>query len=339
MRQNFAAGKTVGSICKYVNPNDAAIKGCAVLLTACFVLSFCSPWDETTAPASSHDSASRHSPLSPPMPSPSPVMESSQRSQAKLELELGNDAAASSNFNQAVQHFKKATELQPDYALAYGDLAAAYSVTRQWRKAIEAYSSSLKLNPLDADAYTNLGFLHVEMAQTEQATSRRTPHYPTRESETAPTPQGPTHPVLRSAGKERARGCAKFASEWGHALPRCPLCGESKSDGLAASLAIQTSPAARGGGTDPESLASPPRRPREWPARCGRTGPASGATRPHYVSIFAPDRGDKGSHRPWHAPGSKDNGPIGRGGVFTGPEEGDLDPTSLRSHPAEIQAR
>jgi Flp pilus assembly protein TadD len=53
--------------------------------------------------------------------------------------------------------FKKALDMEPNYAEAYANLGALYAKFKQFDKAIALYQNSIKLKPKYAGAYTNLG--------------------------------------------------------------------------------------------------------------------------------------------------------------------------------------
>ena len=60
-------------------------------------------------------------------------------------------------YKDAEQYFKKAIELDPDYAEAYANLGALYAKFKDYNKAIALYQKSIQLKPQYAGAYTNLG--------------------------------------------------------------------------------------------------------------------------------------------------------------------------------------
>ncbi|MDF1879422.1 tetratricopeptide repeat protein [Sulfurimonas sp. SAG-AH-194-C20] len=53
--------------------------------------------------------------------------------------------------------FKKAIELDPNYAEAYANLGALYAKFKEYDKAIKLYQQCIKIKPSYAGAYTNLG--------------------------------------------------------------------------------------------------------------------------------------------------------------------------------------
>ncbi|MDR1006833.1 MAG: tetratricopeptide repeat protein [Bacteroidales bacterium] len=61
-------------------------------------------------------------------------------------------------YDIAIECFKKAIELEPDYAYAYNGMGNAYSDWNgNYKNAIECYKKAIELNPDYADAYYNMG--------------------------------------------------------------------------------------------------------------------------------------------------------------------------------------
>ncbi|MDR1006200.1 MAG: tetratricopeptide repeat protein [Bacteroidales bacterium] len=58
----------------------------------------------------------------------------------------------------AIEYFKKAIELKPDYAEAYANMGIAYGYWKEeYEKAIECYNKAIELKPDYAEAYVNMG--------------------------------------------------------------------------------------------------------------------------------------------------------------------------------------
>jgi len=66
---------------------------------------------------------------------------------AQLAYDDGMDYMEESDFESAILKFKKATEIDPDFAYAWDNLGVSYRITNQHDKAIDAYKKSLKINP------------------------------------------------------------------------------------------------------------------------------------------------------------------------------------------------
>lgn len=69
---------------------------------------------------------------------------------------LGTVLAESGRLAEAIAHFERALEIDPNHADAHNNLGNALIQTGQTQKAIEHYMESLKLNPNNANAHNNL---------------------------------------------------------------------------------------------------------------------------------------------------------------------------------------
>ena len=69
----------------------------------------------------------------------------------------------------AVREFEKATELNPDQAESYNNLALSYSGLDRAEEAISNFSRAIELNPDFAEAYSNLGLIYYKRADYEEA--------------------------------------------------------------------------------------------------------------------------------------------------------------------------
>src|SRR5687768_18564402 len=60
-------------------------------------------------------------------------------------------------FDQAIEVFKQAIKLKPDYAEAHNDLAIAYSALGRHREAIDSLQRAVHFQPGFAEAWCSLG--------------------------------------------------------------------------------------------------------------------------------------------------------------------------------------
>ncbi len=60
----------------------------------------------------------------------------------------------------AVNAYRQAIRLKPDFAKAYFNLGLLYAELRRYEEAIEAYRQTIRLTPDNADAHSNLGMLY-----------------------------------------------------------------------------------------------------------------------------------------------------------------------------------
>lgn len=64
--------------------------------------------------------------------------------------------AAQGNIAKAIEKYKTATRLNPDYWEAFAAVGGCYTATGKPREALEAYEKAAELGPLNADNQTNL---------------------------------------------------------------------------------------------------------------------------------------------------------------------------------------
>lgn len=81
----------------------------------------------------------------------------------------GVDDLSEGRFDNAVEAFMKAIELDPAYDYAYNDLAAAYLFSEQWAEAIPWLEKAIRLKPDYLDAYNNLGMVNMNLGWYEAA--------------------------------------------------------------------------------------------------------------------------------------------------------------------------
>ena len=89
----------------------------------------------------------------------------SEESKAKAEsykLE-GNKAMGSKAYQDAIEQYTKAIELNPHNAIYFSNRAAAYSSTREHEKAISDANKALEVDPKYSKAYSRLGLAHYAL--------------------------------------------------------------------------------------------------------------------------------------------------------------------------------
>jgi len=82
--------------------------------------------------------------------------------QAEMLKKAGNEQLQNNQNKKAIQLYKRAIELKPDYADAYFNLAKAYNSDGNKKNAISTYEELLKISPNDVEALTNLGECYNE---------------------------------------------------------------------------------------------------------------------------------------------------------------------------------
>ncbi|MCA1592058.1 MAG: tetratricopeptide repeat protein [Acidobacteria bacterium] len=81
----------------------------------------------------------------------------------------GNASLKAEQYQEAVEAFKEATRLKPDFTIAYNNLGVTYGRVGQYAEAIEAYKRAIGLNPGSADTYFNLGVAYGKAQRYDEA--------------------------------------------------------------------------------------------------------------------------------------------------------------------------
>ena len=71
----------------------------------------------------------------------------SKNEEAMKAYHLGNAAAKNENNKEAVEHYKKAIAIDPEFAFAYDNMGLAYRKLEDYDNAIIAYQKSLEIDP------------------------------------------------------------------------------------------------------------------------------------------------------------------------------------------------
>jgi Tfp pilus assembly protein PilF len=75
------------------------------------------------------------------------VVYADARSDAKEQVEFGISVAQKGLWKEAIYRWERATQIDPNYAAAFNNLAVAYEHEGMLEKAAEAYERALKLEP------------------------------------------------------------------------------------------------------------------------------------------------------------------------------------------------
>lgn len=87
----------------------------------------------------------------------------------KARNNMGDVHCGEGNLEKAVEQFKTAVELKPDYADAYHNLANTYQKMGRIEEAIRNYEKALSLNPRLYQSDTQLGIIYFNRGQRAQA--------------------------------------------------------------------------------------------------------------------------------------------------------------------------
>jgi tetratricopeptide (TPR) repeat protein len=72
-------------------------------------------------------------------------------------------------WHKAIEAFKKATVIKPDYELAYFGLGIVYSQLETWEKALTSFQKAVELSPDYAAAYLGLGIAYTMLGRNNDA--------------------------------------------------------------------------------------------------------------------------------------------------------------------------
>ncbi len=82
---------------------------------------------------------------------------------------FGNALAGRGQFDEAIVHYKKAIEIQPDYAKAHHNFGNALAGRRQFDEAITEIRKAIEIQPDYAEAHNDLGLILAGRGQTDEA--------------------------------------------------------------------------------------------------------------------------------------------------------------------------
>ncbi len=89
--------------------------------------------------------------------------------QAQEYRKIGYAAYIQGNLDKAYQFFKKASYLNPNYAIIHNDLGIIYDKRGFKELALKEYLEAIRLDPQYAPAYMNLALLYRELGNREKA--------------------------------------------------------------------------------------------------------------------------------------------------------------------------
>jgi len=85
------------------------------------------------------------------------LLPSCKRTDAKEYYNRGYTYYQSKDYQKAIESYKEAIRIKPDYVEAYCNLGIAYKASGDNKNAIESYKEAIRLKPNYAEAYCNLG--------------------------------------------------------------------------------------------------------------------------------------------------------------------------------------
>lgn len=106
----------------------------------------------------------------------------SSHSQAANDFyKRGNGFLETHNYHAAIEEYKRAVELDPNFVLAWDNLAVSYRRLKHFPEAAEAYKKSLSVFPRGEFALVNLGVVYVlqnDLANAEATYAKVVQWYP-----------------------------------------------------------------------------------------------------------------------------------------------------------------
>ncbi|PYX27762.1 MAG: hypothetical protein DMG80_17785 [Acidobacteria bacterium] len=87
----------------------------------------------------------------------------------RARLSLGNYYFGQQEYEQAIAHYKKATELAPDYSPAYNILGYSYRQQGNYQDAEQAFKKYIELIPNDPNPYDSYGELLLKMGRFDDS--------------------------------------------------------------------------------------------------------------------------------------------------------------------------
>jgi len=94
---------------------------------------------------------------------------SSKEKQAEKHFKDGFEYQNQGDLDKAIEEYKKAIELNPNYLQAHMNLGAAYIGQKKYDQAIEEFNAVVKLNYYYGTAHYNLGYVYLLKGVKEKA--------------------------------------------------------------------------------------------------------------------------------------------------------------------------
>src|SRR5688500_13783577 len=82
---------------------------------------------------------------------------------------LGNECFSAQKYEEAIQHFSKAIELNPNDHVFYSNRSACYSNLNQYEKALEDGAKAVSIKPDWSKGYTRKGLAEYYLGKYDEA--------------------------------------------------------------------------------------------------------------------------------------------------------------------------
>ncbi|MDP2922339.1 MAG: tetratricopeptide repeat protein [Candidatus Omnitrophota bacterium] len=90
-------------------------------------------------------------------------------SQAGFYFVQGGDCLFGGDYNQAIENYEKAIQIDPNYVEAYNNLGYSYRSIGKYKQAITYYQKAIQIKPNFIPAYANLGALYNQLNEYQNA--------------------------------------------------------------------------------------------------------------------------------------------------------------------------
>ncbi|UCC95153.1 MAG: tetratricopeptide repeat protein [Candidatus Omnitrophota bacterium] len=87
----------------------------------------------------------------------------------RVHNNLGKTYSALNQKEKAITSYRRAIELEPEYAESYNNLGLIYYHIGDSQTAVEFFKKAIDVNPNSVSAYTNLGFVYSELGKRNEA--------------------------------------------------------------------------------------------------------------------------------------------------------------------------
>ncbi len=92
-----------------------------------------------------------------------------QQPTAETFFAIGMQNSENTEYAEAIDAFKHAIKLKPDYAKAHYNLGNVYYNLHRYTESIDAYKEAIRIKPDYADAYTTLGVVSLILSRYDEA--------------------------------------------------------------------------------------------------------------------------------------------------------------------------
>ena len=86
-----------------------------------------------------------------------------------MEKDKGNEELRVKNFERAIEHYKKAIELDPSNHIFYSNMSAALYSLQKYSEAFEYAKNTVEMNPSFSKAYSRAGVALYAQGKLEEA--------------------------------------------------------------------------------------------------------------------------------------------------------------------------